>query len=404
MRRFAFGLVVLALAAGASAESKWARYRVLVRDALEAQILSDSSLELFSEEVVIGPTDVIVGPNDSHELMRLGIPFTFISELPNPKGWDQFTPEGIDYRNQYFRYNSILTQFEEWRLAAPMQITREQIATSWGNRPVYAYKVVPNDPRPITKSVVIICGIHAREWVSPAAGLHVFERLKTALVRPAFNNGPQASSLGLPPGIAYYVVPVLNPDGYEYTWTNDRMWRKNRRNNGNGTFGVDLNRNFAKGWGGTGSSGNTNSSTYRGPSAFSEPETNGFRLWLQTIPPVAAFMDFHSYGEYVLWPWGYTETLPPGDTWLRATGYSMRDAIFNVYGRSFTSGPTSTTLYMVAGGSKDYIYDVYNAASFSIELRDTGQFGFLLPEDQIEEAQNEAWAGMLQLARRALLR
>lgn len=403
MRQFAFGLVLLALAASASADSKWARYRVFVRDSLEAQLLSDSSLALFSEEVKIGPTDVIVGPDDSHELLRLGIPFTFISVLPNPEGWDKFTPEGINYRNQYFRYDSILSQYEEWRTAAPMFISRQQIATSWQNRPVYAYRIVPNDPRPITKSVVIICGIHAREWVSPAAGMHVFERLKAGLIRPAFNAGPQANTLGLPPGIAYYVIPVLNPDGYEYSWTNNRMWRKNRRNNGS-NFGVDLNRNFAKGWGGAGSSGNTSSDTYRGPSAFSEPETNGFQQWLDTIPPVAAFMDFHSYGQYVLWPWGFTETLPPGDTWLRATGYAMRDAIFNVYGRSFTSGPTSTTLYLVSGGSKDYVYDEFNAASFSIELRDTGQFGFLLPENQISPAQDEAWAGMLSLARRALLR
>jgi murein tripeptide amidase MpaA len=404
MRRFGLGLLLLVLTGSAVADSGWARYRLFIRDANEAQRVGDSSLGLFSEDVIIGETDVIVGPNDAHELLRLQIPFTFVSVLPDPKGWDQGATDAIDYRNQYFRYGDIISQYDEWRAQAPTRISREQIGTSWNNRPIYAYRMATQGRDPVTKSVVIICGIHAREWISPSVGMHIFERMKNILTRPATLGAAQPGAPRLPKGTAFYFIPVLNPDGYEYSWTNNRYWRKNRRNNGNGTYGVDLNRNFSTGWGGTGSSSNPSSETYRGPSAFSEPETNGFRNWLATIPQLVGFIDFHSYGQYVLWPWAYISSLPPGDAWLRATGYAMRDAIQGVNGKTYTAGPSATTLYISSGSSKDYTYDEFEAASYSIELRDEGQFGFVLPENQITPTQNEAWAGYLKFAERVLVR
>ena len=71
-------------------------------------------------------------------------------------------------------------------------------------------------------------------------------------------------------GTEFFIIPIVNPDGYRYTWNSFRMWRKNRRNNGNGSYGVDLNRNWAVGWGGGGSSGNPVSNPYRGTGPFSE--------------------------------------------------------------------------------------------------------------------------------------
>lgn len=405
MRRLGICIFVFALVGSASAGSEWTRYRLFVRDATEAQRVSDSSLELFSDNVVIGETDVIVGPNEAHELLRLGIPFAFVSTLPNPKGWDIGYPEGIDYRNQYFRYNTILTQFEEWRTTKPNLVSRQQIGTSWGNRPIYAYRVAPVGRTAPDKSVVMIFGIHAREWISPAVGMHLFERMLNHYSGP----GGSAASYNyggprFPTRTAYYFIPVLNPDGYEYTWTNNRMWRKNRRNIGGGVYGVDLNRNFSKGWGGGGSSGDPSSSTYRGPSAFSEPETNGLRNWMDTIPPVVGFIDFHSYGQYILWAWGYSFNQAPGETWLRATGFRIRDDILAVYGRSYTTGPTSSTLYQASGVSPDYVYDRFNAAAYTIELRDDGEFGFILPENQIAPTQDEAWQGTIGFIERVLNR
>jgi carboxypeptidase A4 len=112
-----------------------------------------------------------------------------------------------------------------------------------------------------------ILGIHAREWISPASVTYIIKEL----VENRQNN-LWADKMD------FYVVPVLNPDGYEYTHTNDRLWRKNRRNPQlGGCAGTDLNRNFGYKWGGLGSSKNPCAETYAGTAAFSEPESKAIR-------------------------------------------------------------------------------------------------------------------------------
>lgn len=387
----------LALAATSSAQVGWERYRVWPTTASEVQKINDSSLGLFSDNVNFGETDVIVGPGQLMQLAALGVPYKFVSRLEDPTTRHYGEAPQADYRNHYYRYSDILAQYEAWRAQYPQIVTRETVGSSTNGRTIYAYKIAPKNREPIVRSVVVICGIHAREWISPACGMYVFDRLLGIY-------GGIARLTRLPKGTAYYMIPDINPDGYEYTWTNDRFWRKNRRNNGGGSYGVDLNRNFAKAWGGEGSSGNKDSEVYRGPSAFSEPETNAFQQWLGSIPPVSAYIDFHSYGQYILWPWAYTLDFAPGQVWLNATGQAMRTKILQQHGKAYTAGPTGTTLYLAAGSSPDYIYDRFNAAAYTIELRDTGQFGFDLPESQIHDTQDEAWAGFQELAMRQLNR
>jgi len=402
MRRFAFGLGILALAVSAHAQQGWARYRLYANSSQQVERISNSDLELFSDNVGIPETDVVVGPGEFKKLLALNLNWRFVSTLPDPRNWDQkVAPDAIDFANNYFRYNDIIGQYEEWRTNYPDVVSRVQIGTTVGNRPIYAYRFFNNltGDRQIRHSFVMIFGIHAREWISPAVGLHIFSEL----VRSYFTRSGFTQTV--PIGTAFYVVPSINPDGYEYSWTNNRLWRKNRRNNGGGVYGVDLNRNFSKGWGlNSGSSGTPSSSTYRGPSAFSEPETRALRDYMDTLPNVRAFIDFHSYGQYVLYPWGYQTTPAPGDVWLNQTGAAVRDAINATNGMTYTSGPTSTALYLASGVSPDYVYDRFDAAAYTIELRDTGEFGFILPENQIYPTQLEAWSGFRELVLRMLNR
>lgn len=394
-------LLGLSLVTLGSAQSEWIRYRVTAPTPAAAQRLSDSSLALFSDDVVVGDTDVIVGPGEAWKLISLGLPFRWISALPDPRNWSatHLGTEADDYQHQYLRYDAIIAQYETWRAQNPDLVTRQAIGTSWNGRTIWAYRFFgsANGNRIVKHSVVVEAGVHAREWISPAVGMYLFDKLINSFWTR------NILTARMPAGTAFYFIPVINPDGYEYCWTNDRFWRKNRRNNGS-SFGVDLNRNFSKGWGGPGSSGSSNSETYRGPSAFSEPETQALRDFMDTIPPVKAFLDLHSYGQLVLWAWGYTENLAPGDPWLRATGNAMKQGIFANGGKSYTAGPCSTTLYLASGVSPDYAYDRYNAAAYTIELRDTGQFGFVLPEDQILPTQIEAWGGFQELVARMLMR
>lgn len=398
MRR-CVALVLLAIAASVPAQTGWSRYRVTTATPDQVRRLQDSDLGLFSEDVVLGDTDMIVGPGEFVKLLALRLPFQRVGDLPDPRGWDQH-PSNDDFTTSYFRYDDLIAQYEVWRSQYPDIITRFNIGTTWGGRTLWCYRLFNNrnGDRTIRHGTLFTMGIHAREWISPAVGMYVMDRMiQASFTRTGFYQT-------VPTGTAFYFVPSINPDGYEYSWVTNRMWRKNRRNNGS-SFGVDLNRNFSKGWGlNSGSSGNPSSDTYRGPSAFSEPETAALRNFLDTQPPMKAHIDFHSYGQKVLIPWGYTTNLAPGHTWLMATGTAMRNAIQATHGKAYDVGPTSTTLYMVSGKGPDYTYDRSDAAAYTIELRDTGEFGFILPEDQILPTQQEAWAGVQALVSRMLIR
>lgn len=109
-------------------------------------------------------------------------------------------------------------------------------------------------------------------------------------------------------------MPLANPDGYEYSHTTDRLWRKSRGGGyGRGPCaGVDLNRNFGYRWGGQGTSQAPCSEVYAGPKAFSEPETRAQQQFMaRTAANFRAFLTFHSYGQYILYPWGYDRVVPP---------------------------------------------------------------------------------------------
>ena len=99
----------------------------------------------------------------------------------------------------------------------------------------------------------------------------------------------------------YSIIPVVNVDGYKYTWSTDRLWRKNRTPNDNSTcIGTDINRNWGDHWGGEGASPDPCSNTYRGESAFSEIEPLSLSSYISSFEDVAAYIDFHSYGQLIV--------------------------------------------------------------------------------------------------------
>ncbi|MCD4665296.1 MAG: immune inhibitor A, partial [Bacteroidales bacterium] len=152
-----------------------------------------------------------------------------------------------------------------------------------------------------------------------------------------------------------YFVPVINPDGYVYNQTTNPygggMWRKNRRDNGNGSFGVDPNRNYGYMWGlnNQGSSPDPWDETYRGTAAFSEPEIAAIRDFCEDHEFRIA-LNYHTYSNLLLYTWGYT-TEPCED-----------DALLETYAElmtqdsHYTYGPGSTTIYETNGGSDDWMY------------------------------------------------
>jgi hypothetical protein len=224
--------------------------------------------------------------------------------------------------------------------------------------------------------VVLLGGHHAREWISVDVPFliakHLLENYATdTLVARLVNHAE------------IWVVPLVNPDGHQYSITNQRLWRKNRRNNGDGSYGVDLNRNYGYQWGGPGSSGDTFSDTYRGAAAFSEPETQAVRDFLQSRPP-KALISYHNFSQLVLYPWGYTNAPAPGEALLNQLAVAIADKIRTVHNVSYTP-EQSSDLYLASGDTTDWLYGMFSVPAFTIELRPRSSVpGFELPESQIQ--------------------
>src|SRR5262249_39437001 len=142
--------------------------------------------------------------------------------------------------------------------------------------------------------MLIVACHHAREINTPVVALDAIDRLLNG-----YGVDPEVTTLVNRYEI--WVAPVWNPDGYNYVFTTDNLWRKNRRNNGGGAFGVDQNRNYPFGWTAA-CSGSTSpsSDTYKGPSASSEPETQTMTA-LSNDRNFDKVIDFHSYGRDLLY-------------------------------------------------------------------------------------------------------
>jgi len=237
-------------------------------------------------------------------------------------------------------------------------------------------------------------GIHAREWISSATVAYLFY---TLLVEYNANNPDARYILD---NFEVVIIPHQNPDGYVYSWETDRMWRKSRRVNAGSTcLGVDLNRNYNVYWGQGGSSANPCSDTYMGTAPASEIETQThnqyFRrqLSLGTIPLA---ISYHSYSQLILRPYGHTSANSPDEAEMRALGAVMAEAISDTHGLNYEN-IKSIELYITTGTTGDWYYNVTSNASFgyTIELRDTGRYGFILPADQIIPQGEEIWAAMV---------
>lgn len=237
---------------------------------------------------------------------------------------------------------------------------------------------------------------HAREWISSEVPYY----LAVNLVQ---NYDSDSALKTLIDNSEIWIVPVVNPDGLEYSRTHDRDWRKNRRDNGDGTFGVDLNRNYGYMWGlDSGSSGVTSAPDYRGPYAFSEPEVVAIRdLISNPSREFQVVLSYHSYSQLILYPWGYTNELAPDSNVMGTLAAEMSDLIRNVHGENYTPEQASQ-LYLASGDLTDWVYGTREVPAFSVELRpESWQIipGFELPESQILDTCEENWPAALYLIR-----
>jgi carboxypeptidase T len=280
----------------------------------------------------------------------------------------------------------------------PEIVELREIGRSVENRPIWALRI--GERRGSTRKLLFLGCHHAREWVA----VEVPYRLAEYLVSHADQNPVQQ---WLTQG-ELWVAPMVNPDGHEYSRTEDRLWRKNRRPNPDGSFGVDPNRNYGYMWGTldvSTSSHVPSDETYVGPHTFSEPETRAVRD-LIARELFRGVITYHSFSQLILYPWGYTAQplVDPDDQDLMVNlAHQMQKLIYDIDDHTYTP-QQSSQLYPTAGDTTDWTYGIYQIPSFTIELRpqtiDEG--GFILPPNQLQPTWEENQPAALEFIRRVL--
>jgi hypothetical protein len=234
-------------------------------------------------------------------------------------------------------------------------------------------------------------GIHAREWITPAVVTWIMHELVEN-----YKSHPQYLD-----AVDWYFMPNINPDGYRYTFSNDRLWRKNRGPTTQARcVGTDMNRNFGFHWNEGGSSANPCSETYHGGSAFSQVESRNVRdAILKIANQTKAYLTIHSYGQYFLTSWGYTSDYPEDYDELYALAVDAAGSLEKLYGTQYTIGTATNVLYVASGGSDDWAKGVANIKYvYTMEVRDEGQYGFELPASQILPTAKETWEAFKVIA------
>ena len=298
-------------------------------------------------------------------------------------------------------YHSIETLEQDLRQLAASQpeiAELREVGRSVENRPIWALRI--GERRGSTRKLLFLGCHHAREWIA----VEVPYLLADHLVKNA-NQIPVQQWLSQG---EIWVAPMVNPDGHEYSRVQNRLWRKNRRPNPDGSVGVDPNRNYGYMWGTLNintSSHVPSDETYVGPRAFSEPETRTVRDLIGG-ELFRGVITYHSYSQLILYPWGYTNQPiadPTDRNQMVQLAQRLQQLIQAVHGTVYTP-QQSSQLYRTAGDTTDWTYGIYGIPSFTIELRPRTQAegGFILPPDQIQPTWEENQPAALEFIQQVL--
>uniref|UniRef100_UPI0037E8EFB1 carboxypeptidase A4 n=1 Tax=Semicossyphus pulcher TaxID=241346 RepID=UPI0037E8EFB1 len=286
----------------------------------------------------------------------------------------------------YHRLETIYSWMDTLVAQHPNLVSKQEIGKSYENRPMYVLKFsTGGNKRP---AIWIDTGIHSREWVSQATGVWTANKI-------ASDYGTDSSLTSLLNTMDIYMLLLANPDGYAYTHSNDRMWRKTRaRNSGSSCRGVDPNRNWDAGFGGPGASRNPCSDSYHGPSAHSEIEVKNVVNLIKSHGNFKSFISVHAYSQLLMYPYGYSCGSVPHQSELDSVGRAAVQKLTSLYGTRYKVGSICNIIYQASGGSIDWSYNLGIKYSYAFELRDTGRYGFILPANQIIPTATETWLAL----------
>jgi len=292
----------------------------------------------------------------------------------------------------YHNWTEVHEYFDGLAAEFPSMAAMSTIGNTYEGRPI---KIMTISTKPGSGKPALWYdgGLHAREWVTVSTVTYLADTLLRGY-------GSNSDATNLLDKFDIIICPILNVDGYEYTWTTDRMWRKTRSPNKNSAcMGTDPNRNWAYHWGEAGASPVACSDSYQGSSPASEIEVQNVQNYLYSIrTTLKSYVNFHSYSQLWMSNWGYTYQLPPDYPTQNELSEAAVAAIKSVHGKVYDYGPIAETIYPASGSSADYTYGVCGVVfSYGVELRDTGEFGFLLPPQEIIPQGEEIFAAVVAM-------
>jgi len=297
-----------------------------------------------------------------------------------------------DINGMYHNYSETLAELTALAENYPDHASLLNIGSSVEGRGLWMLKISDNvDVNEAEPDVYIVGCHHAREWISVEIPLMYARYLLENM-----ESDPEARKAV--EGAQIWIMPILNPDGLEFSIKTYRYWRKNRKYNGDYSWGVDLNRNYSHMWGmdDEGSSPLPASEIYRGTSPFSEPEVLALRDFMNGTTPEGV-LSYHNFSQLILFPWGYTNEPSEDFAELDHIGQTMSRLMFDVNGREYPAASGSENLYFTNGGMVDWIYATFRAPAYTIELPPEYSFegGFFTSNEEIGRTFSENLPAML---------
>ncbi|CAH4038111.1 unnamed protein product [Pieris brassicae] len=343
------------------------------------------------------PIEFIIAPTNREDFVRTadkaGVYYSTLIEdvqkaldMQTVKSYIRRNMESFDWRS-FFRLQDIYAWLWDLETQYPEVMQVKTIGKSVEKRDILAVNIEHKTGRAKPKPKVIVeGGIHAREWISQAFVTYFLYQILTAVES---NNTLRI----IAETYQWHFIPVLNPDGYDYTHNTDRMHRKNMNH-------VDLNRNFGIAFGTVGVSGKKSSEIYCGPHAFSEPESKAMADFVHANSrDLMFYLAFHAYGQYMILPYTHLKVHLENYDEVHEMGVMAASRIAARYGTQYEVGTAYDTVgYMTSGVSGCWVKKTFNVPYvMTFEMRDQGQHGFALPPKQILPTCKETMDGIISL-------
>ncbi|KAI0011460.1 zinc carboxypeptidase A [Xylariaceae sp. FL0662B] len=304
----------------------------------------------------------------------------------------------LSWFESYHAYEDHIRLWSDFQAAFDQNSELIQAGVSFEGRDIQGIHLWGSGGKNSKPAIFFNGNVHAREWITSM----VVEYLIYQLVTGYENDTIVQSALD---NYDFYILPVVNPDGFVYSQTDNRLWRKNRQTRENTTaVGTDINRNWSVGFGGDGSSSEPDSETFSGYQPGDTPECAALMDFAQGLAAdkgIKLYIDWHSYAQVILLSYGwyvYTcDEFPSNIEEQISLAAGTAGSIAQPYNTTFDYGPGCIILYQSSGNGRDYMTDAAGAEfGWGIELRSTS-YGFILPPDQIFPSSIEVWEGMKYL-------